>query len=198
MRYTKTINGRQVFSDCEAIRLENNYPQLGLVAGQCVSNPSAQLIADEGWVEYIPPEIIPTPQTEPEYEQVVEAVKTMLATSVENLSDEEALQVAALYPTWTSKKGREVHTGERLWYGGKLYKVVQPHTVQSDWTPDVSASLFTEVSIEEWPEIVIPIPSTNPYMSGDKVTYNGSHYICQIDNCVWTPDEYPSGWQLVE
>lgn len=140
MTYTKTINGRQVFSDCKAIQIPN---------GQCISNPTSEQIAEAGWVEYIPPEVIPTPQTEPDYEQVMQAVKTMLATSVENLSDEEALQVAALYPTWTSKIGEQVNIGERYWYNGKLYKVVQQHTVQSDWTPDVSASLFTEVSIEE-------------------------------------------------
>lgn len=188
MIYTKTINGQQKFSDCRTIELN----------GVWISNPSAEQIAEAGWVEYIPPEVIPTPQTEPDYEQVMQAVKNMLSTSVENLSDEEALQVAALYPTWASKVGEQVNVGERYWYDGKLHKVLQQHAVQSDWTPDISASLFTEVRIEEWPEIVIPIPSTNPYMSGDKVTYNGNHYICQIDNCVWTPDEYPSGWRLVE
>lgn len=189
MLYYKIINGQQKISQCKTIQLDN---------GTWISNPTEQQIADAGWLPYEPPTPIPTPQTEPDYYQVMEAVKRMLSTEADALTDEEALQVAALYPTWISKVGEQVNVGERLWYDGKLYKVVQQHTVQDDWTPDVSASLFTEVSIEEWPEIVIPIPSTNPYMSGDKVTYNGNHYICQIDNCVWTPDEYPSGWQLVE
>ena len=196
MMYYKIINGQHKIRDCKTIQLEYDHPPL--VAGQWVSNPSVELLTSEGWLQYIPPEVVPTPQTEPDYEQVLQAVKRMLASSTENLSDEEALEVAALYPTWSSKMGQEVSAGERLWYDEKLYKVIQPHTIQEDWTPDAAVSLFTEVTIEEWPEIVIPIPSTNPYMSGDKVTYNGNHYICQIDNCVWTPDEYPSGWQLVE
>jgi hypothetical protein len=196
--YYKMIGDRQVFSTCKSIQLENDYPELELYAGYYVSNPNAELIAAEGWIEYIPPVIPPQPQTEPEMSVIIEAVKKMLDADTEALSDEDALEVAALFPTWASKLGMQVNVGERLWYDGKLYKVIQPHTIQSDWTPDISASLFTEVSIEEWPEIVIPIPSTNPYMSGDKVTYNGNHYICQIDNCVWTPDEYPSGWRLVE
>lgn len=111
-------------------------------------------------------------------------------------SDEAALENIYLYPSWQSDL--TVSIGERYRYGDTLYKCVQAHTTQGDWTPDMTPALWSEVSIDEWPEIVIPIPSTNPYMSGDKVTYNGSHYICQIDNCVWTPDEYPSGWQLVE
>lgn len=33
---------------------------------------------------------------------------------------------------------------------------------------------------------------------GDKITYNGKHYECIFDNCVWNPDEYPAGWKEVE
>lgn len=185
MTYTKTINGRQVFSDCRTIQTNE---------GVFISNPSQQQIFDAGWSVYTPPEVIPTPQTEPDYEQVMQAVKTMLASSVENLSDEEALNVAALYPTWSSKIGMQVNAGERYWYDGKLYKVVQTHTEQEDWTPDVSASLFTEVSIEEWPEWVRPTGAQDAYMAGDKVTFEGKRYISIIDSNTWSPSEYPQGW----
>lgn len=39
---------------------------------------------------------------------------------------------------------------------------------------------------------------TTPIMRGDKITYKGKHYTCTYDGCVWTPDEYPQGWQLEE
>ena len=184
MLYTRTINGKQEFSDCRVIQLD----------GIWISNPTAEQIALDGWVEYVPPQIEPTPMTEPDTYEIMEAVKKMLSSSVMDLSDEEALSVAALYPTWISKVGEQVNTGERYWYDGKLYKVIQTHTVQEDWIPDVSASLFTEVTIEEWPEYVTP-SSANPYMTGDKVTFNGVHYICKMDNCVWSPSEYPSAWE---
>lgn len=48
---------------------------------------------------------------------------------------------------------------------------------------------------EEWPEFVQPTGAHNAYNTGDKVTYNGRHYICQMDGCVWAPDVYPSAWQ---
>ena len=35
------------------------------------------------------------------------------------------------------------------------------------------------------------------YKIGDKITYNGQHYICKMDGCVWTPDAYTAGWQEV-
>ena len=176
-----------VFSDCKTIELDGHY----------VSNPTASMIADAGWLVYVPPIVPPQPQTDPDFSQVMQAVKKMLSTETSELSDEDALDVAALFPTWASKIGQQVSVGERLWYDGKLYKVVQAHTPQSDWTPDVTPALYTEVSIVEWPELVVPIPSTSPYMAGDKVTYNGQHYICKMDNCVWTPTDLPSAWELV-
>lgn len=196
MMYYKIINDRQVFSTCRTIQLENSYPELELSAGQYVSNPSAELIAAEGWLEYVAPVIPSTPKTEPDYNELIDAVKTMLAAQTEELSDEEALSVAALFPTWVSKIGQQVTVGERLWYDEKLYKVIQTHTVQDDWTPDVTTSLFTEVSIIEWPEWVQPTGAQDAYMTGDKITYNGIHYVSLIDNNVYSPDAYPQGWEV--
>lgn len=193
MLYFKIINGQEKIRDCKVIQLEYDHPPF--VAGQWVSNPSVELIHADGWQDYTPPEVVPTPQTEPDYEQVLQAVKRMLASSTENLSDEEALQVAALYPTWSSKMGEQVNVGERLWYDGKLWKVIQPHTVQEDWTPDTAPSLFVEVSIEEWPEWVQPTGAQDAYNIGDKVTFEGVHYVSLIDNNTWSPADYPQGWE---
>ena len=55
----------------------------------------------------------------------------------------------------------------------------------------------TEV-IEEYPEYVQPTGGHDAYKIGDKVTYNGKKYECLIDNCVWTPTDYPQGWKLIE
>ena len=188
MTYTKTINGRQVFSDCRTIQMED---------GTWISNPSHEQILEAGWVEFIPepapePEIIPS--TEPDMYEVMDAVKKMLSSSITELSDEDALAIAALYPTWISKIGSQVNVGERFWYDEKLYKVIQQHTVQEDWTPDVSQSLFTEVSIEEWPDFVQPISAESAYMIGDKVTFEGRHYVSVMDYNIYSPAAYPQGW----
>ena len=185
MTYTKTISGRQVFSDCRTIQLN----------GVWISNPSTQQIADAGWVEYVPPVVPPLPQTEPDYDQIINAVKRMLSQDIAELSDEDALDIAALYPTFVSKIGEEVKAGERLWYDGKLYKVVQTHTVQDDWTPDILPALYTEVSIAEWPEWVQPTGAQDAYNKGDKVSYNGAHWVSDIDANVYAPGVY--GWTEV-
>ncbi|MBR4758028.1 MAG: hypothetical protein IK084_04385, partial [Bacteroidaceae bacterium] len=113
--YYKIIGGQEVFSTCKSIRTANGV----------ISNPSAEQIAAEGWQVYVPPVVPPQPATEPGYGTILEAVKRMLSTETEELTDEEALDVAALFPTWVSKVGEAVAVGERLWYDGKLWKVIQ-------------------------------------------------------------------------
>ena len=53
-------------------------------------------------------------------------------------------------------------------------------------------------STEEYPEFVQPSGAHDAYHVGDKITYNGKHYECIYNGCVWTPDAYPAGWKLVE
>lgn len=51
---------------------------------------------------------------------------------------------------------------------------------------------------EEWPLFVKPQGAHDAYYTGDKITYNGKHYICIMPEgaaCSWPPDEYPQGWE---
>ena len=53
------------------------------------------------------------------------------------------------------------------------------------------------VQEDEYPEYVQPTGAHDAYNIGDKITYNGKKYICQMNGCVWAPDVYPQGWQEV-
>ena len=111
-------------------------------------------------------------------------------------ADEQAIDAAAVYPTW--REGVAYVTGERVRYNEILYKVLQDHTSQTTWTPESAPSLFAKVLIsdpETIPEWTQP-DSTNPYQTGDKVTHNGATWISTIDNNVWEPGVY--GWTKVE
>ena len=63
------------------------------------------------------------------------------------LTDEQAAKAPRLYPAWKESKSYTV--GERIRYNGILYKVLQAHTSQEDWTPDVAVSLFAKVLISD-------------------------------------------------
>ena len=55
-----------------------------------------------------------------------------------------------------------------------------------------------EEPVDEWPEWVRPVSKDTQYNKGDKVTFNGQHYVCQKNNVSSSPDEDPKRWQLVE
>ena len=48
---------------------------------------------------------------------------------------------------------------------------------------------------DEWPEFVQPIGAGTAYQVGDKITFRGEKYICILAHCVWSPADYPAGWQ---
>ena len=55
-----------------------------------------------------------------------------------------------------------------------------------------------EEPADEWPEWVRPTSKDTQYNKGDKVTFNGRHYMCVKNNVSASPDEDPKRWQLVE
>lgn len=137
-----------------------------------------------------------TPSTTyaPSLSELVAQVKRVLRKEVQQLPDEEAMNVPSLFDEW--KPGITVEAGERRYFAKELYKCVQGHTTQSDWTPDTTPALWTKVSVDEWPEWVQPTGSHDAYNTGDKVTFEGHHYVSLINGNVWSPTAYPAGWKL--
>lgn len=118
----------------------------------------------------------------------------------QNITDEEADENVNFFAKW--EVGVEYVTDTKVRYNDVVYKVLQDHTSQEDWTPDVAVSLFVrchqQSPEDEYPEWVQPTGSHDAYMTGDKVTYEGKHYESLIDNNVWSPTDYPQGWKEVE
>lgn len=109
------------------------------------------------------------------------------------LDDETALTGVELFPAWAV--GMAYVAGDRVQHDGTLYKCVQAHTSQTDWTPDATPALWVVVSIDEFPEWVQPTGAHDAYNTGDKVSYNGKHYVCTIDANTYAPDVY--GWEVM-
>ena len=125
-------------------------------------------------------------------------LREMMHKAAVSLTDDDALEAVELFPLWEA--GTAYTTGIRIRYDGKLYKVLQDHTSQADWTPDIAPSLYVEVTppgeIPVWRQ---PMGSTDAYMTGDKVHYptkGDPVYVSTMDNNVWAPDVL--GWELVE
>ena len=82
----------------------------------------------------------------------------------------------------------------RAYKDGKLYRCLSDHTSQSDWTPDVSVSLWTPIADpnEEWPAWSQPVGAHDAYSLGAKVSHNKQKWVSDVANNVWEPGVY--GW----
>ena len=121
-------------------------------------------------------------------------LRAIIEEAMSKEEDEVVLETPQLLPEW--KAGIAYKTDKKIQYGGIVWKVLQDHTSQEGWEPGAAPSLFAEVLIPD-PDVIPEWKqpdSTNPYMTGDKVTHNGSTWICTIDNNVWEPGVY--GWEI--
>lgn len=130
------------------------------------------------------------------------AIREAMDVAGATLTDEQALECARLYRSW--EVGKAYIVGEFLTYGEngvgdpQLYKVVQAHTSQADWTPDATASLYTAIGLDDagYPVWSQPTGAHDAYNKGDIVNYNGTIYQSLIDGNVYSPDAYPAGWAV--
>lgn len=136
--------------------------------------------------------------------QAAEQLRKALQMFAMSLSDEKAMEVVAVFDTWAVGKSYDV--GDFVTYGlngvgdPQLYKVVQAHTSQADWTPDVTPALYDAIGLDDsgYPLWSQPTGAHDAYNAWDIVNYNGKLYKSLIDGNVYSPDAYPSGWEAVE
>lgn len=112
------------------------------------------------------------------------------------LDDESALDGVELFPLWKAMPPMEYKVGDRVRHNDTLYKCVQAHTSQSDWTPDVTPALWVVISLDEFPEWRQPTGAHDAYNTGDKVSHLNKHWICTFDYNTYEPSVY--GWDEVQ
>lgn len=119
-------------------------------------------------------------------------LRTAIEISAQSLSDEDAVNVPELFPSW--EDGHSYQIGDRVSRGDTLYKCIQDHVSQSDWLPENTPSLWNRMDDpeEEWPEWRQPTGAHDAYEKGYKVSHNNKHWISTVDGNVWEPGVY--GW----
>lgn len=136
--------------------------------------------------------------------QIAEQFRKALQMFATSLPDEKAMEVATVFDAWEVNKSYT--TGEFFTYGvngvgdPQLYKVVQDHTSQADWLPNITASLYTAVGLDDagYPVWSQPTGAHDAYNIGDVVDYNGTLYQSLIDGNIYSPEVYPNGWTIYE
>lgn len=134
--------------------------------------------------------------------QAAEQLRRALQMVSAGLTDEQAMEVAAIYDPWVVNKayavGDLVTFGENSVGDPQLYRVAQAHTSQAAWMPNATPALYTAIGLDDsgYPVWSQPTGAHDAYNAGDVVSYNGRLYRSLIDGNVYAPDTYPAGWEV--
>jgi hypothetical protein len=129
------------------------------------------------------------------------AIKTALAGMAGNWYLVDANSGALLDTNDTAKKPGATVTKQLEWavgaayvlnetisYKGTAYQVIQAHNSQSDWTPDIAASLFKRyIAPGEVSEFRQPAGAHDSYPIGARVRYADKVWKSAINANVWVP-----------
>ena len=105
----------------------------------------------------------------------------MLTVNTMSLTDNDALSVKSVYPEWETLIGKEVKQGDKMQCDGRLWKVLQQHTVQEQWRPGTGIeSLYTEIVETASGTADDPIPYNNnmELEQGKYYIQDGITYLC--------------------
>lgn len=136
--------------------------------------------------------------------QAAEQLRKALQMFAAGLSDEQAMEVAAVYDPW--KEGKTYAQGDFLTYGKnavgdpQLYRAAQAHTAQASWKPDTVPALYTPIGLDAsgYPIWAQPAGAHDAYNAGDIVNYNGTLYQSLIDGNAHSPAVSPENWVQAE
>lgn len=126
----------------------------------------------------------------------VQSILFVIGAEQGAVDDATAAEHTELFAPWAS--GVSYIAGNIRRYSGALYRCVQAHKSQDDWTPDQAASLWTQVAdpAEEWPAWSQPIGAHDAYPIGAKVSHADKHWVSTVDDNVWEPGAH--GWEVAD
>lgn len=124
-------------------------------------------------------------------------LRDAIVKGADSLPVETAIEVPELYQKWIEGEVFELVEGKVPFivrrHNNILYKLIQVHTTQSDWTPDMVPALWKlwtpEGVIAEW---IQPTGAQDAYALGAKVTHNAKTWESTVEANVWEPGVY--GW----
>lgn len=125
---------------------------------------------------------------------LVSSITFVTLAQTEQLDDVTITEHADVFVQWDARDNFVVKDIRR--YAGKLYRCVQAHQGQADWTPDKTPALWAKIGdpAEEWPEWSQPIGAHDAYGLGDKASHGGKHWVSTAAGNVWEPGVY--GWTV--
>ena len=142
-----------------------------------------------------------TPQLAAEVEDMAPAtvaasIAFVTMAEAGQIDDATAAENASQFAEWAYPVAYK--TGAIRRHEGRLYRCVQDHTSQENWTPDAAASLWAEIAdpSEEGRSGPSPSGPMTHIAPGPRSPHSEKKWTSDLDNNVWEPGVY--GWTEVK
>lgn len=181
---TKYLAHEDFFNAFKTKNEEDEEALEGLTLYPHNSNELNELLASDEWSGE------GTSSESADYVQVASVKNLMTATkaNIQNYSmtDNEALSIQDMFPTFDEVVGKPLTAGFKLQDGGKLYKVIQEHTAQAEWKPSETPALYGLVTESHAGTLEDPIPYVRMMVleAGKYYTQFGVVYKCVTGSVV--------------
>ena len=132
--------------------------------------------------------------TRGEAKEIIKAFKALR----NDATDKTASLCVSAYPK-LKENGQLITAGTRIKWNGKLLRAAVDLWDTTENNPDNAPSLWEEINYKEGYRIIPTTITVGTAFAKDECGwYNDVLYKSLLDSNVWTPDQYPNGWEIVQ
>lgn len=125
------------------------------------------------------------------------AQRKAIEAAVPSLDDKTASTSPSLFPRLT-ESGELVKAGTRINWNGTLKRAAVDLWDTAENNPDNAPTLWEDIAYREGIRIIPETITPGTAFAKDELGWWGEVlYKSLIDANVWTPDAYPTGWEIV-
>lgn len=126
------------------------------------------------------------------------SLRAHIETAAQGLDDATASQAPTLFPS-LKEDGSLVRVGTRINWKGVVMRAAVDLWDTADNNPDNSPDLWEDLPYIDGIRIIPDVITVGlAFSNGEKGWWYGELYESTADNNVYTPEQYPDNWRLVE
>lgn len=125
-------------------------------------------------------------------------LRSIVELAVVSLDDKTASKAPTLYPR-LKEDGSLVSAGTRINWNGTVKRAAVDLWDTAENNPDNAPALWESLDYKDGIRIIPEtITAGTAFAKGEQGWWNGVLYTSTLDSNVWTPEQNPAGWEIVE
>lgn len=125
-------------------------------------------------------------------------LRPLMVKAAQSLDDKDASEAVALYDGMRYD-GRLITAGTRINWRGTLKQAAVDLWDEKNNNPDNAPTLWTDIAYHDGIRIIpAAITAGEAFAKGERGWWGDTVYESLIDANVYTPEQYPDGWTIVD